>query len=316
MPITPRLTHEIGEARALRAILSAMADTSTARQHAFAGMRVLSLESRRAAEIESLIRAYGGDPVVAPAVQEVPLESNTEALQFVRRLQAGEFDTVVFLTGAGVRVLLELAQLAGEREQFIAALGRVRLIARGPKPAGVLRDLNLASACKVGEPHTWREVLRAMDGAADSAPWQGARIAVQEYGAPSTEFVDVLKGRGAIVTPVPVYRWNLPRVLAPLDNAIASLKRGEIGAVLFTAGVQVEHLFQRAEELHCVPGLRAALSNCVLASIGPTTSAVLREHGVDPDFQASHAKMGLLVKEAAERAPELLRAKHASQSRG
>ena len=42
----------------------------------FDGLRVLSLESRRAAEIEKLIRARGGVPFVAPSMREVPLEEH------------------------------------------------------------------------------------------------------------------------------------------------------------------------------------------------------------------------------------------------
>jgi len=48
----------------------------------FAGLRVLTLESRRAQEMAKLITNSGGAPVVAPSMREVPLESNTEALQF------------------------------------------------------------------------------------------------------------------------------------------------------------------------------------------------------------------------------------------
>jgi len=43
----------------------------------FTGLRVLALESRRAAELAKLISTYGGEPVVAPAMREVPLDSNT-----------------------------------------------------------------------------------------------------------------------------------------------------------------------------------------------------------------------------------------------
>ena len=49
----------------------------------FAGLRVLSLESRRAKEIEVLIRKEGGDPFVAPSVQERALEDNGEAMRFL-----------------------------------------------------------------------------------------------------------------------------------------------------------------------------------------------------------------------------------------
>jgi uroporphyrinogen-III synthase len=38
----------------------------------------------------------------------------------------------------------------------------------------------------------------------------------------------------------------------------------------------------------------------VKASIGPTTSETLRSYGLVVDLEASHPKMGFLVKEAAE----------------
>ncbi len=42
----------------------------------FSGLRVLALESRHAKEISKLIPTYGGQPIVAPALREVRLESN------------------------------------------------------------------------------------------------------------------------------------------------------------------------------------------------------------------------------------------------
>ena len=48
----------------------------------FQGLRVLALESRRATEIAKLIRTYGGEPTVTPAMREVTRESHNEALEF------------------------------------------------------------------------------------------------------------------------------------------------------------------------------------------------------------------------------------------
>jgi uroporphyrinogen-III synthase len=60
-------------------------------------------------------------------------------------------------------------------------------------------------------------------------------------------------------------------------------------------------------------GLGAAVADglrkTVVASIGPTTSEELRDQGTGPDMEATHPKMGLLVREASERAGELLKAK-------
>ena len=72
----------------------------------FDGLRVLSLESRRFAEIEKLIGSQGGDPFVAPlSMREVPLEANTDALAFAERLFCGDFDMMILLTGVGTRLL-------------------------------------------------------------------------------------------------------------------------------------------------------------------------------------------------------------------
>jgi uroporphyrinogen-III synthase len=67
----------------------------------FDGLRVLSLESRRAAEIETLIRRQGGDPFVAPSMREVPLAQNSAALVFAERLFDNQFEMLILLTGVG-----------------------------------------------------------------------------------------------------------------------------------------------------------------------------------------------------------------------
>src|ERR1051325_10985650 len=66
---------------------------------------VLVLESRRAQELASLVTTYGGDPLVAPSMREVPLESNTEAVACAEALERGECDLLILLTGVGTRTL-------------------------------------------------------------------------------------------------------------------------------------------------------------------------------------------------------------------
>jgi uroporphyrinogen-III synthase len=61
----------------------------------FAGLRVLCFESRRAAEVETLIRTFGGQPIAAPALREVRLESNHAACEFAAALVRGDYDLVV-----------------------------------------------------------------------------------------------------------------------------------------------------------------------------------------------------------------------------
>lgn len=278
----------------------------------FAGLRVLALENRRGAELAKLISNYGGEPFVAPAMREVPLDSNTEALSFAEALLAGKVDIVILLTGVGTRAVLSVAETKYSREEFISALKRTKVVPRGPKPTAVLRELGVTPALTVPEPNTWRELLQSLDAAAKSSPeccLRGARVALQEYGVSNPELIAGLTERGAIVTRVPVYQWALPEDIAPLQAAIKDVVEGRIDAVLFTTGIQVAHLFQVAAEIKQEDALRRGLTRMIVASIGPTTSEELQRRGIRRDLEPSHPKMGFLVKEAAEQAATLLNKK-------
>ena len=278
----------------------------------FDGLRVLALESRRAPELAKLISTYGGEPMVAPSMREVPLESNKEALTFAARLLAGEFDMVVFLTGVGARTLLGVVETVHDRGMYVAALQRVKVVARGPKPIAALREIGITPTITAPEPNTWHELLRALDDAGKASPelaLQGARVAVQEYGVSNPELLSGLRDRGAAVTRVPVYQWALPHDLAPLRAAIRAIAEGNVDVALFTTAVQAVHLFQVAAEMQLEEPVRNGLNRAIVASIGPTTSEELHRRGIRADLEPSHPKMGYLVKEASEQIAELLRRK-------
>jgi len=275
----------------------------------FAGLKVLSLESRRGAEMAKLIASYGGEAVIAPSMREVPLESNTEAVAFGRKLFAGGFDVVIFLTGVGTRALARVVETIFPLDQYLAQLRKVAVVARGPKPMAVLREWNVPIAVTAPEPNTWRELLRALDENAAAVPLKGRRVAVQEYGVSNGDLLAGLAERGAQVTSVPVYEWSLPEDTGPLRSAVAAIARNEIDAILFTTATQADHLLKIAAEMKQEDDLRRALPRMLVASIGPTTSERLREYGIAPDMEPTHPKMGYLVSEAAGRSAEILRQK-------
>ena len=276
-----------------------------------AGLRVLSLESRRAAEMAKLIAHYGGQAIVAPSMQEAPLESNREALDFVRTLVQGGFDMIILLTGVGTRALTRLAETIYSREQLVAALRQVAVVARGPKPVSTLTELGVPVSLAAPEPNTWREVLRALDERSDLFPLRGRRIAVQEYGAANPDLLAGLAERGASVTRVPVYEWSLPDDTGPLRAAVQAVVRGDVDVALFTTSIQVIHLLRIAKELGLEEALLRSFGRIVVGSIGPVTSEALREHGLPVDFEPEHPRMGFLVNEAASRSRDLFDRKRA-----
>ena len=281
-------------------------------QPSFDGRAVLVLESRRAKELGSIVESYGGRPIIAPSMREIPLESNTEALAFADAVLRLEFDLIILLTGVGTRALLELVEtVRAQRDGFIAALKRIPIAVRGPKPTAVLRDVGVTPWLQAPEPNTWRELLTSLDQRSEEMPLRARRVAVQEYGAPNPELLQALEERGALLTRVPIYQWALPEDVEPLRQACRSLVDGGIDVVLLTTATQVTHLLQVAGQMGLDEGVRAALGRVMVASIGPTTSETLRAEGIAIDMEPSHPKMGFLVREAADRAATLLEAKRA-----
>jgi uroporphyrinogen-III synthase len=275
----------------------------------FNGLRVLALESRRAREIAKLIENFGGVPIVAPSVREVPLDSNQEALAFARNLLAGQVDAVIFTTGVGVRALVSAIESVCSREDFARRLNDVVVVARGPKPTAALRELGVRVSLTVPEPNTWRDLLVLLDENKSSFPVDGRRVAVQEYGVTNPELSAGLNERGAVLTLVNVYQWALPEDLSPLQNAVESVIRGDVQVLLVASSIQIRHLFEIAERIGKAAALHEALSRVVITSIGPLTSEELRGRDLSVDIECSHPKMGFLVQEAAEKALEILNQK-------
>jgi uroporphyrinogen-III synthase len=258
----------------------------------FEGRQILSLESRRAKEMEQLIRNQRGEPFVAPSMREVPLDRNEEAFHFAHRLFAGDFDMVVLLTGVGTRLLDKVLATRYPAGRFAEALRGLTVVARGPKPVAALREMNVTAAIVAPEPNTWHEVLASTAGRPERS------IAVQEYGKSNPELIDGFRARGAEVSTVRVYQWDLPEDTGPLREAARRVAAGAFAAALFTTSIQVAHLFRIAAENGLEEQVKNGLSKMMVASIGPTTTEALEEYGIRVDFEPSHPKMGVLVQEA------------------
>ncbi len=276
------------------------------------GLRVVAFESRMAAETANLIRKHGGVPIMAPAMREVPLEDNRAALDFADRLLAGEYDVVILLTGIGVRALFKVMETRHSRAALIAALARTTLVARGPKPSAAIRELGIEPSLVSREPSTWREILEDLSAAIQL---DGKRVAVQEYGISNRDLLAGLEARGARVSTVPVYRWTLPEDRGPLISALKAIAAGEADAVVFTSSGQVANVMQVAEAEGIGPEVKRGLATMAVGSIGPVCSEELRNHGIEPDFEPAHTKLGHLIKDTAENARAILERKRAGTAR-
>ena len=274
----------------------------------FHGLRVLSFESRMGAEMARLIQRHNGDPLVVSALREIPipLQGNSAVFRFGVKLILNQLDILILMTGVGTKALLEILQTRYPLAEIIDALKKTIIVTRGPKPLAILKTLGVEANITVPEPNTWHDVIATLDY---YRPVQGLKIAIQEYGVSKPDMIQDLQKRGADVFSVPVYRWALPEDTAPLHSAITEVVNGRIDAMVITNAAQVDHVMQLAEQDQKTDLFRESCKKIVVASIGPTASEGLKHYDLPVDFEPSHPKMGVLVKELSEQIHALRQAK-------
>ncbi|MBV9091818.1 MAG: uroporphyrinogen-III synthase [Mycobacteriaceae bacterium] len=270
--------------------------------------------ARRSEELITLLQRRGAAVVHAPAIRIIPLADDNELRRVTSLLTRHPPDVLVVTTGIGFRGWVEAAHGWDVADDLIGALGSTRILARGPKARGAVRQAGL---CEQWSPQSEAsaEVLQRLvgEGAAD------LRIAVQLHGAGSeweanADFCEALTVAGAQVIRVPVYRWEAPENPHGLDQLIAMIVNAEIDAVSFTSAPAVASMLQRAKTIGCVAELLHALRGDVAAiCVGPVTAAPLRRLGV-PATHPQRYRLGALVRLIAEevpsRAPQLTAGGH------
>lgn len=275
------------------------------------GLRVVSFESRRSDQMAKLIQERGGQALVAPSMRSVPLTENHEALAFGQKLLSGGIDIVILMTGVGTMTLLAALETQTSKESLRSALGKTRVIARGPKPLEALQAAGIDNAVSVPQPETWREILSTLDA---QGPLIGKTLALQESGGLNKELIEGLASRGVKLLRVPVYRWALPEDTGPLRDALHAVVEGRADVVLFTNSNQIDHVLRLAQEEGMESEFREALGKVVVASVGPVCSQFLDEYGLPMDLEPEQPKMDSLIAETSARGPAILELKRSLPS--
>lgn len=278
-------------------MMAAGIQTSARGRPSMGGRVVALLEARRRDELAGLVQAYGGVPLVAPALREEPVEDLEAIGSLLDRLSATGLDVAVFQTGVGTRALFRGVETLARAGELKVVLEQAVVAVRGPKPLAALRELGVRVDVRAAEPYTTTELLAAL-APTDLA---GKAVFVQHYGERNEELVNALTDHGARVLEAELYRWTLPEDTGPLERLVAGeLLEGRVDALVVTSQVQVRHLVQVADRL----GLQAALPDLlghrvVVVAVGPVAARALAAHGVRVDLVPSHPKMGALVNELA-----------------
>ena len=236
--------------------------------------RIMLPESRELDLFAAMLEREGAAVLRCPLVRILELEDRAAADAWIDACIAGAFETLILLTGDGLRHLLRLS--GARRESFVAALGKLRTVTRGPKPARALREIGLDPSLPSAAP-TSQSILDMLIAEGVT----GARIGVQLYpGDGALPLVAGLRQAGADIFPVTPYRYASQSETAEVAAAIGALAAGGVDVIAFTASPQIERLFAVARESGLEEALRAGLARTAIAAIGPVVEESLRARGL------------------------------------
>jgi uroporphyrinogen-III synthase len=244
------------------------------------GYRILILETREEAQFSRLLAEQGADVLQCPmfTIHDAPDPAPIEA--WIRRIIDKPFDDLVLMTGEGLRRLMKVARRIGLEQNFIAALGKARKFARGPKPGRALREIGLEPQVTTEKPTSDGiiEMLSRVD-------LRGHRVGLQLY--PDKDhgvLIGAITAQGAKVDPVLPYVYDAQAADANIVTAIDEMASARIDAIALTNLGQIRRLIEVARAHGFEARLREGLAKTPIASVGPAVSDELKSHGLRTDI--------------------------------
>jgi uroporphyrinogen-III synthase len=244
------------------------------------GYRILILETREEAQFSRLLAEQGADVLQCPmfAIHDAPDPAPIKA--WITRFIDKPFDDLVLMTGEGLRRMMKVARRMDVEQAFIAAVGKARKFARGPKPGRALREIGLEPQVTTEKPTSEgiAEMLSRLD-------LKGRRVGLQLY--PDKDhgvLIGAIAAQGAEVDTVLPYVYDAQAADANIVTAIDEMAQGRVDAIALTSSGQVRRLFEVAQAHNCEAQLREGLAHTPIASVGPVVSDELKSHGLRADI--------------------------------
>jgi uroporphyrinogen-III synthase len=244
------------------------------------GYRILILETREEAQFSRLLMEQGADVLQCPMFRIHDSPDSTPIEAWIRRCIDKPFDDLVLMTGEGLRRLVKVAGRMGVEQNFIAALGKARKFARGPKPGRALREIGLEPQVTTEKPTSEGiiEMLARVD-------LKGHRVGLQLYpDKDHSALTGAITAQGADVDAVTPYVYDAQAADANIVAAIEEMAAGAIDAIALTNLGQIRRLIEVARAHGFEARLREGLAKTPIASVGPAVSDELKSHGLRTDI--------------------------------
>jgi uroporphyrinogen-III synthase len=238
------------------------------------GRRVAVPESRELDLFTRMLERNGAVAIRCPLVSIHDVEDAAPVEEWLARFVAGEHDILVLYTGEGLTRLLGFASRKGIEADVVAALSRTLIVARGPKPAKVLRGIGLVPNLMAEVPTT-AGLIQTLS----TLNLEGKRIGVQLYPGGEDALSEFLRVSGAREDPILCYRYASDEEDEQVLHFIATLVSGEVDLIAFTSTAQVRRLQEVARRFGRQAEFDAAMQRILIAAVGPVTAEAVEKAG-------------------------------------
>lgn len=254
-------------------------DATSTTPEPLAGRIVAVPESRQLDVLAAMLEKRGASVIRCPLVAIKDAPDPQPVVAWLNRAIGSPPALYVFYTGEGIQRLLGFAERASLGGPFLASLGAVPKLCRGPKPVRVLRKLGLEAEIPAPAPTT-AGVIEALS----ALGLEGRRVCVQLYGADPVPALDAFFERSRIEADnVHPYVYADETDDARVLDLIERLSSGGIDAITFTSKSQVERLLKLARANGLDAKLRSALESTCVAAVGPVVAETLGSAGIPVD---------------------------------
>ena len=247
---------------------------------ALTGRTIAIAESREAHLLTRMLVEKGATVIGYPLVRIVDAPDPAPVEAFVRELCQEKLDALVLFTGEGVRRLVHVAKSLGMDVEMVAALRKIWIATRGPKPARALRELGVLPTVNTEHPTT-EGVIEALQ----TREWKRARVGVQLCGdTPNDRVTKFLVQAGAEAVPVAPYAYAPGTDDEKVVQLVRNMASGTVDVTVFTCSVQIDRLFDAAKALGIDDTLRRGLRRTKVAALGPVVATAVRDRGCSVDI--------------------------------
>lgn len=252
----------------------------------FSGRRIVITRPReQSLEWRLKFEALGANVIELPLIQvskDVNLDTLAEVFQ-----ELGGYEWIIFTSVNGVKFFFEEFTRVFDD---IRAFGLMRIAVVGEATAAAIREKHL----RVEVQPKKANALELAQTLIERESMDSAKVLVITGNKNREELVAKLEEARAIVDCLPVYKTEETDLAA--DPVATDFRQHGAEAILFASPSAVQSFFDQASALKLAPKAKRPITG----SIGPSTTAAMKQLGLPVDFEASAATLDSLVESLAK----------------